>query len=275
MKRFIFSAIALMLAATACTESGIIDTPALYGNAIVFDTYIGKTPVTKAVSFSENELKESGVQIYAFCKDASGIDYTDTYLNGQLQYASGWAYYEGTSSVDAYWPENYDLAFAAYSLNVEPEVSDSFEFDFTVADAVSDQVDLLVTPLLAMSANSNGDTQVTLDFKHLLSRVGYSVYATNGGIDIEIQNVVLNGKFPKKGKVDLKSEEAKITPYAGDDDEFAEQYIYFEDSQSFSIDADDCLLSGNGPQPIYVGEENERFMMIMPCVVNNASLDVT
>lgn len=278
MKRFIFSAIALLVVATACTESGIIDTPAFYDNAIVFDTYIGKTPVTKALSFSEEELKESGVQIYAFRKDAtSGIDYSAPYLNGQLQYSSGWAYYEEDSEVDAYWPEGYDLAFAAYSLNAgNIEVSDEFDFDFTVADVVSEQVDLLAIPLLEMAAATNGDTQVTLDFKHLLSRVGYSVYATNGGIEIEIQNIVLKGNFPKNGNVDLKSNPAKITPYTtGDKAQYVQQYAYFEEGQSFSIDADDCLLSGDGPQPIFVDDEDERFMMIMPYQVNDASIEVT
>ena len=59
MKRFIFSAIALMVAATACTESGIVDMPEFYGNPIVFDTYIGKTPITKADNVDINYLKGS------------------------------------------------------------------------------------------------------------------------------------------------------------------------------------------------------------------------
>ena len=110
MKRFFFSVIALAAAATACTEGGVIDAPQFYNNAIVFDTYIGKTPVTKAESEDIDYLKLSaeaggGAQLYAFTCPARGSigyglpDYIEddwTYLNGDLIYVGGtsahWSY---------------------------------------------------------------------------------------------------------------------------------------------------------------------------------------
>ena len=103
MKRFFFSVIALAAAATACTEGGVIDAPQFYNNAIVFDTYIGKTPITKAESEDIEYLKLSaaaggGAQLYAFtCPARNSVgygnpdyaDYTWTYLNGNLVYVDG------------------------------------------------------------------------------------------------------------------------------------------------------------------------------------------
>lgn len=294
MKRFIFSAIALMVAATACTESGIIDTPSFYGNAIIFDTYIGKTPVTKAQNWGLAQLqytaeKSGGVQIYAFYKDplTQEVDYSTPYLNGNLLYSTTWGYYENSTLVDAYWPEGMDLAFAAYSLNAEntqnityqSNVStDKTEFDFTVQDVVSNQVDLLAVPFTSQSATPNSDTEVTLNFHHLLSRVGYKVYATNAGVDITIKSINFCGAFPKKGKVDLKSNPAAIQPYTGEGAEYAYSYEFFPSGESFTVKTDNYLSLEKAAQ-IYANasstDATDCYMMIMPGQIDNAYIEVT
>lgn len=236
MKRFIFSAIALMVAATACTESGLIDTPDMYGSAIVFDTYIGKTPITKAenidLSYLESTAPNGGARVYAFMceKGDRNPDFTSAYMDGRIVCKTPTTYkgdgtietygewkYEAAdennttwTEEEVYWPGDVDLAFAAYNLKVVGTTymtnisSDNTKFDFIVADKVAKQVDLLVTPLTFVSESPNSDTSVPLNFIHLLSRVGFKVLATESTTAvIQISSIKLNGSFPKKGHVDL------------------------------------------------------------------------
>ena len=44
MKKLIYSVIALAAVAVGCTKSEMIETPDFGGQAITFDTYIGKVP---------------------------------------------------------------------------------------------------------------------------------------------------------------------------------------------------------------------------------------
>lgn len=293
MKRFIFSSIAMVLAATACTESGVIDTPSFYGNAIVFDTYIGKNPVTKAPNWGLTQLKEGtnkGIKLYAFYQNPATleVDYSEAFMDGALYFSSAWAYYEGTqtTSTDVYWPEGHNLAFAAYSLNASNQITSSGDmtvFDFTVNDNVSSQVDLLAIPLTSVSGNQSGDTRVTLNFHHLLSRVGYKVYATTGGVDIEIKSIRLCGAFPKKGKVDLKTVPAAIQPYTGDGAAYTYSYEFFDSGKSFKINSDNCSTTKDDAARIYantsgaatVKDTEDYYMMIMPGFVDNPYIEVT
>lgn len=286
MKRFIFSAIALIVTATACTESGIIDKPEFYGNPIVFDTYIGKHPVTKAENINIDYVEQSlenggGAQIYAFkCPtgDAtlSNADYTAAYLNGRLVSTSGaWTYYvdNGTNWVldEAYWPDRKGLGFVAYNLaaeqNIVDETKTTTQFDFEVMDAVMDQVDLLVTPF---TYGTDNGAPVSLTFKHLLSRVGFKVLPTSAtGADIHIHQITLRGSFPKFGRVDMTaakpvtsgSNTTQTTPIivpntAG---AYASEYNLFNANRSFSITCAECLDDNNNlvAKPIFANTFNE------------------
>ena len=294
MKRFFFSAITLMLAAASCTESGIIDEPHFYGGAIIFDTYIGKTPVTKAVNWGANQLKgttNGGVQMYAFLVDKvssptiADVDFDSAHLNGRLTYSTNaWKYQEIISGswtdVDAFWPNTCDLAFAGYSLNVASDTyisnvsADKTLFDFTVNDNVASQVDLLVTPLQIKKETPNADTEVTLNFQHVLSRVGFKVLPTNAtATRITIHSVKLCGTFPKKGLVDLKRANAKITPYTENNAQYATSYSLL--TEDFSLTGSDCEDENDNiiAMPIDPGSEN-RYMMIMPGKQSNAFIEV-
>ena len=93
MKRFFISTIALIVAVTACTESGLIDAPQFYNSEILFDTYIGKAPVTKAENIDLTYLETSsvgGAHLYAFMCDKgnrniSNVDFSSAYLDGRLK----------------------------------------------------------------------------------------------------------------------------------------------------------------------------------------------
>ena len=230
MKRFIFSVITLMVAATSCTESGIIDMPEFYGNPISFDTYIGKNPMTKADNVDINYLKSSataaGARIYAYTcesdvtnKSADIVDFSSAYLDGRLLWHNdsndendAWQYNILRNSAwvvdEPYMPSGKDLAVVAYNVGSEGCISDatSTGFTFTVKDNVAQQVDLLATPLTFVSENTNGDTNVPIRFYHLLSRIGFKVLSTSSSsTEIQISSIKLRGAFPKKGHVSLIS----------------------------------------------------------------------
>lgn len=336
MKRFIFSTIALLVAATACTESGIIDMPEFYGNPISFDTYIGKNPMTKADNVDINYLKGLdpngnvyasaivGAQVYAYpCesdvtnKSADIVDFGSAYLDGRLLWhddpdntKDGWRYNifkNNTWIVDEpYMPSGKDLAVVAYNLGASngttPCISNETAtgFTFTVKDNVAEQVDLLATPLTFVSENVNGDTEVPIRFYHLLSRVGFKVLSTSSSAtEIQISSIKLRGAFPKEGHVSLisaiatpSSIQAQENPIpsitaATDENKYTYEYNLFGSGEEFTIASSACVGGENNPgaQPIYankktndntfVGNQLNRYMMIMPGSQSNLSVEVS
>lgn len=333
MKRFIFSAIALMVVTTACTESGLIDAPQFYGSRIAFDTYIGKAPITKAESVDLSYLESNasgGARVYAFMcetgnRDLNTIDFSSAYMDGRIKNVAPTTY-KADGSIDSYgkwqyevskgnawsveevyWPGDVDLAFAAYNLKADDSkyISNRIgltQFDFTVAQVVSEQVDLLATPLTFVSEDKSGETTVGLRFSHLLSRVGFKILPTNlNDITIYINNVKLCGAFPKSGHVNLASAVSygsqsgipQIVPNTSG--EYATEYSLFSENESFSIESNDCagVDENNAPiikaQPIYnnasvtantpaatkAALEANRYMMIMPGPAANTILEVS
>lgn len=171
--------------------------------------------------------------------------------------------YPGT----VYWPDansSRKLAFSAYSLNVKDNIefktpnaegvtedTPYSSFTYTVPQSVAAQNDLLVTPLIPnQGISTTGDyTTVGLTFKHVLSRIGFSLIANrdDDDIDVTIKSVTLNGSFPSKGTVDLHTLAPEIKALTGDEHT---SYSLFE-----SLDAGryECCIwtSQIDRQPIY------------------------
>lgn len=322
MKRFFFSAIALVVTATACTESGLLETPDSYANPIVFDTYIGKAPITKAENIDVNYLKgyvvnedgervasddiPDGVHVLAF-KSPTGtlnpdnVDFDSAYLDGRLIWStSHWTYQIYANNQwetdDPYMPTGTDLAVVAYNLAAEDALSistDGRRLDFRVPNTVSDQVDLLVTPLTFVSEQSNSDTSVPLHFYHLLSRVGFKVLSVGGSsTSIVISGIKLHGLFVKTGYIDLtfatatpssstinsvNGRKPSIVSVSDGADSKVDTYSFFDLGESFHITGDRCN-EGTGAQ-IYANQKkgdvsyeansNNCYMMIMPGMVGS------
>lgn len=173
----------------------------------------------------------------------------------EIEAKDGYWDYDGV----VYWPDHTTsrkLAFAAWGLNVKdnitwetdknvagneksqhPAEQSYTKFTYTVPTAVADQKDLLVAPFLpnqGLSENTEA-APVTINFKHLLSRVGFQVVANQDTDDVEIkiQEIKLIGKFPTTGKVDLKGQ-GVITPNTDAADPFQTEYTFFPGFEYFS-----------------------------------------
>lgn len=154
MKKALFFVVAIAAVAISCTESEVVKAPGR-GREISFDTYVGKTPVTKAESADLNYLKQSlessgGFQVYAFLHqeilpspdpvtgeetyiDVSNIGVATPYMNKIVNWVETVSDNPETEDVDesegkwdydgvVYWPDqstNRKLAFAAYAKNAE------------------------------------------------------------------------------------------------------------------------------------------------------------
>ena len=337
MKKALFIIVALASVAIGCTKSEVVKAPGR-GREIKFDTYVGKTPMTKAESadlaYVQRATAEGGFQVYAFLHNyiepttqtpAEGeeiFDGSDTYVdptsvgvstaymdkvvtwvgpveadpeNG-IEAANGYWDYDGV----VYWPDHTTsrkLAFAAYALNakgtMEFDVDETTKtgksytkFTYTVPSAVADQKDLLVAPFLPnQGLSENQDAKpVSINFKHLLSRVGFQVVAnqTTDDVQIKIQEIKLVGNFPTTGKVDLKGT-GVITPNTADTDPFQTEYTFFPGDEYFIttsnevptdifankiyVDDPEGTAGEDGTLP-KVEEDNSdasnRYMMIMP-----------
>lgn len=325
MKRFIFSAIAIAAVATACTESGLIDMPDFYASEITFDPYIGKAPVTKAEDIDADYLFDSSKEdpafhVYAFLHkgvDASNnnapiIDFRNPFMDKDVWFdpnagesgAGVWRY-DGLE----YWP-NTPLAFVAYNTDAESCITSHpshTEFEFTVKDVIEDQVDLLITPFMPNQTDSDegGNTNVNLVFKHVLSRIGFSVIPTSpsANVNIAIRSIKLYGTFPSVGTVDLTSNRDEVIIEATENTQATTEkrpyitaktgtnvdcYTLFDGNHCFEINSAACLSNNQiVAKPIYPNAElhvdqekwsdryvamdedeinpENRYMMLIPC----------
>ena len=331
MKKALLFIVALATVAISCTKSEVVKAPGR-GREVKFDSYVGKSPLTKAESadlaYLQREIaNEGGFQVYAFLHNAipqtenpetGEIDYTDiskigtvsAYMNKVVNWVGATTDDPTTEDVDetkpgywdyagvVYWPDHTTqrkLAFAAYALNAqhlmefedeETVTGKSFtEFTYTVPDAIKDQKDLLVTPFLpnqGLNENANA-APVQLNFKHLLSRVGFQVVANqDGDVEIDIQEVTLKGKFPTQGKVDLK-DTGVITPLVEETSTYEDAYTLFPNDDHFvtkssttavdiyanklvtkeTVTAEDGSTSEE-TKTTDSADKSNRYMMIMP-----------
>lgn len=229
MKRFLFSVCALAAVVVGCSKSEVLNRP----NAevpIEFNPYAGRVPVTRATADNIKTLGTEGFQVYAFFHGESGEpDWASPYMDKVVRYGkktedatdSTW-YYSG----HAYWPASKELAFIAYGLNAEEQITPvegaMQKIDFTVAGSVASQKDLLVAAIQRnktyVEGVKEGDGTVNFTFSHLLSRIGFSlVTKDNNAVPVTIEQVKLDGTFYEKGRVDLSKAPTTTIKIGGKD----------------------------------------------------------
>lgn len=212
---------AAALALVGCSKSELVDTPVQEQNAIAFDTYVGRDAQTRAtiVDLDVVKLKGFGVNAYynaEFTTDddgqITGFTYDDTFMhNTKVTYNDEkgvWTY-----SPIKYWPNNVDdhltfFAYAPYDKSNpglgEGNVDMSKIYDFTIAENVKDQIDLVYHKAFGedgdMTTADNGQTyqmkkqkimdKVRFNFQHALSRISFDVKAVVDDINDESDNLL-------------------------------------------------------------------------------------
>lgn len=230
----IFVMAALSLAAISCTKSDVLDSPVL-NQKISFNTYLGKAAQTKATVENAQSMVSDGFNVIAFKNEQEGLattPYMDVKLYGVTSNTQeGTEGTNGTETTNLTWKYNGDyfwpidgsrLTFGSYGLNVnlsynDGSVTDSqynqggtdadlitfsegskTEFTYKVPQKVSDQQDLLV----ANTVTPDAGTTVMLKYKHLLSRIGFSI-KSSAPKDVILHSLSLEGDIIESGKVNL------------------------------------------------------------------------
>ena len=286
MKRFFFSLIALSAAAIGCTQSALLETPDLDGTAVSFSPYTGRTPESKATSIDTPTLlnADNGFNVYAFLNKLEYVAIngvmtpqitTEPYLqdaNVTLNSQGNWTY-----SPMIYWPESGSsstLSFVAYSANAaghfidadgnntdsgnNPIKANSTGFTFMVPTDIDDQVDLLATAYqdnLKIGDSSNG--KITLQFHHLLSRVGFKVQTTTNTTEIvTISTLKLKGSMYQAGKLVFNAVKDDGVPALNESHKEYVEYDYEPGDAQITNAFSDA-------QPVIEG----KYLMIMPHII--------
>ncbi|MBR5562667.1 MAG: fimbrillin family protein [Bacteroidales bacterium] len=253
MKRFFFSVIALSAIAISCTKSGLVELPQTFETPITFEPYTGKAPTTKATVMDSEALQDElydaenspttkgGFHVLAFTHTTTGensvADYTATpYMDEDVWYEAAVTDDPETADVNeakeaywdyngvSYWPEG-KLDFVAYGLNAKDYMAFTSKTSFTYAvpALVSAQEDLIVaTP---QKGETNDGSKINIPFKHLLSKVGFSLETNNADqkVKVTIKKIVLSGAFHNQGVVDMTAD----TPAVGSKSGNVTSYTFF------------------------------------------------
>ena len=177
--------------------------------AISFDGYLGRSAV--AVNGSRGSVLDvttlqnstEGFGVFGHYKEADGQEFGhDLFNNQQVTYkTSAWTY-----SPLRFWPTSGHIDFLAYapydSKYVNKVSSDNQKIDFTVNSTIKDQKDLLwANNAVNQTMDNNSKNKVKFQFKHALSRLGYSVKLygdyTSNNVKFELKEITLTGSDPK------------------------------------------------------------------------------
>ena len=174
MKKIFIPIACLAMLFAACTDTEVME-KGTSPDLVSFSTYMGQS--TRAAATTTANFTNFGVSAYysvsdqwATSKTSASCNYMD---NDKVTGSSitGWTY-----DHPKYWPKSGYVNFWAWS----PATSDYIEwggtgvpnFTYTVQDAVASQEDLVVA--LATDKQKGLDGKVSLNFSHLLSKIGFS-----------------------------------------------------------------------------------------------------
>lgn len=278
MKRFFFSLIALSAAAVGCTQSAMLETPENFSQEVSFSPYTGRTPETKATSIetavglanasstADAKADPNGFYVYGFLNKVNGDNTTTSlYMNKEKVYSPS----KGSTANDwkydnlVYWPDGNSgssLSFVAYSANASAHLSNASDagFTFTVPQNVTNQVDLLATAYQeGLKVNDADNGKITLNFHHLLSRVGFKIQASqsNSNRMIKITNLAIKGKMPESGSLTFTDAKGTQTPVLNPSTtDFTDGYTLISSATE--------IASSTNVTPI--PNNDNRYMMIVP-----------
>jgi len=295
MKRFFFSLIALSAAAIGCTQSAMLESPEIFNQEVSFSPYTGRTPVTKATDIvgKTGLASAGGFQVYCFL-DKKNDSPLVTYIDDALVTSNDgetWSY-----DKLVYWPDatsQSTLSFVAYSSNAvlgvdkvantedDPEFAITTAnglasgFTFTVPKDVDEQVDLLATAYYkGHDLNNTSSGKVTLQFQHLLSRVGFKVQTTTNK-SVTINSLSFGGTLANVGTLDFDAQvinagttESAIPALNVSTQKATNEYYEFLVDDSAAQSKDDVTISNANQTAVQITRvNNSNYLMIMPQTV--------
>lgn len=199
-KIFMFAAMA-SVALASCVKNEPVATPE-QGDLITFNSPV-VAPATKATSVDGTvAFPHTNFDAYAWYAESDFDNETPSLYFSKKTFTDAGNYW---SAAQAYWPKNGKLTFVAYApagLVTDPVCDDAkLTFDYTVADAVGDQKDILYSDWVKnkTSADQAGnnkftETGIDLPFHHALSAVNFKLKAadTDAAELIKIKSITLN-----------------------------------------------------------------------------------
>lgn len=215
MKKILFAAMAA-LAITSCSQNEEIEAPS-QKTAIDFTTAVGKA----ARAADTNNSNFEAFTVNSYITDAAYVGGTlgDAYMN-EVAYTGGEGAWTTTDKTDYYWPSSTSGSKVQFFAYPTP-VSDNITFNagsawptliFTVADAVSDQKDLVVACATDMTSTSpevaNGKLRLT--FKHILTKINFSA-TIDKNYTYTINSITIKGAKGTSGTYTFASDVAKGT----------------------------------------------------------------
>ena len=187
-KHLIWSLAALAIA--GCSNNETVDINR--GDAIAFRT-VAENMTRSTVS---NTTNLDAFKVWGFTEDKtlmSGVEVTKK--DGKWTYAN-----------TQFWPETsvdfYSVAPVGTAVNITAK-SQKIE-NFTVAEKVTDQVDLLYAVNKGCTKKAHGESGVEVNFRHALSQIVFKAKNTNANLKVtvkgvEVVNVVNGGTFTYPG----------------------------------------------------------------------------
>ena len=191
--------------------------------AISFDSYLGRSAVavngSRASEETKETLKTNGFGVFSkYTGTASFSNFVNQKVTGQTFNVGENTVTKWTYTPLKYWPTQGKIDFLAYAPHKDGQLlnENTTTFDFTVANTVAGQEDLLWAN--AKNQAKTDKEPVTFTFNHALSRLGYTVklygdYSSTGATNkatFKLNQITLAGSadgntpaFYKKATIDL------------------------------------------------------------------------
>ena len=188
--------------------------------AVLFHTVVDKDIQTRGASMDNDALKSESFGVLAYYTQnnawsAAAATATPNFMYNQKV---AWSTTNTTWNYSPmkYWPNNTNdkVSFFAYAPYEETPATgankgiklssnttnDTPAIDFTVNSNITNQVDLVYA-----SAKDKNKEVVDFQFKHALSRIGFSAKAADdyGPTTIKVKSISISGKFYPSGKLNL------------------------------------------------------------------------
>lgn len=173
--------------------------------AISFDGYLGRSAVAvngtrgSVLEIANLQKSTEGFGVFGNYKEANGQEFgANLFDNQQVTYKNS----EWTYTPHKYWLQQGHIDFLAYAPYVENTKLTASSIDFTVENEVAKQKDLLWAKADGKTKDniSTDNNKVKFQFKHALSRLGYSVKLKkecSADATITLKKITLAGSAPE------------------------------------------------------------------------------